>query len=354
MGKVLVAILNKDNAEGLKKVLNSLVNQVGSCRICECFDVLVIDGGSEDHSAGVVKEYQSKYPCINFKVQDVLGGVGPARLEVVRYALDNGYEYIVWGDSENIYGHDYVTKILSTPDECEVVSGKPLMGCRNIFEKLFYWYHAYHVLFSYVRKRHAPGNNKLVKTSAYSKSIYPPISRSDDFYFSIIALKKNVKFCYNDAAQLTVTLPSDWAGIKSWQRARMLGSVQGATLLGMKFPPDFIPWLLFSLYPIYLLVSSVLTLRADPLGYLMTLLISATTIYLMLKLFKLSKEVCLENRLTNALTGFLGMYLHSLFTTYYALRYVLKYSRNSLKEELIKKSSSTMRKFRFSLGEIRD
>ncbi len=349
MGKALVVILNKDNAEGLKNVLNSLVNQTPDYGICKYFDVLVVDGGSKDPSSDVVKLFRDTYPCIEFKVQEVLGGVGPARLEAIKYALNNGYEYIIWGDSENIYKDDYVSKILSSPKDCEVVSGKPLIICENLFEKLFYWYHAYHVIFSYVRKRHAPGNNKLVKTSAYSKSLYPPISRSDDFYFSVIALKKGVKFCYNEDALVTVALPNNWGGVKSWQRARMLGSLQGAAFLNMRFPPDFMPWFLFSLYPAYMLTSCVLMLTSNLLGYLLILPILTATLYLILKLFRLSKKVCLKNCLINPIAAFIGMYLHSLFTTYYTLRYSLKFSRSEVRKELLERISAIMGNYNLKL-----
>ncbi|MEM0453423.1 MAG: glycosyltransferase family A protein [Sulfolobales archaeon] len=349
MSKILVVILNKDNADGLKKVLESLVNQVGGCKICECFDVLIVDGNSKDESMGVFTEFQSKYSCIKFRIQEVPGGVGPARLEAVRYALDNGYEYIIWGDSENVYSEDYVTQILSSPDKCEVISGKPLIRCNNLFDKFFYWYHAYHVLFSYVRKKHAPGNNKLVKASVYSKSTYPPIVRSDDFYFSIKALRKSINFCYNRNALVTVALPNDWEGVKSWQRARILGSVQGALLLNMVVPPDFLPWFLFSLYPLYLIVSYSLMLASNIIGYVLLISILTTTLYMILKLGRLSNEVCLNKCLSNPIAGFIGMYMHSLFTVYYTLKYVIKYISKKNREDLIKRSKAITSQYGFSL-----
>jgi len=353
--KVLVVILNKDNAEGLRETLNSLVNQVGSCRVCECFDVLVIDGGSKDKSAEIASEFTSKYPCMKFKVQEVLGGVGPARLEAIKYAISNGYEYILWGDSENIYCEDYVSQMIKTPTDCDVVSGKPLLRCHELSDKLFFWYHAYHVLFKYVRERHAPGNNKLVKTHVYSKSIYPPIIRSDDFYFSILALKRGVKFCYNDDAVVIVTTPKDWQGIRSWQKARLLGVVQGAVLINSKLPPDFIPWFTFSLYPIYVMISLYLIMGSGIvtlLGYSLLTMILAITSYMIIRLSKLSKDVCVENKLFNGFLGFVGMYLHSIFTTYYTLKYVLKYLKTDMKEELIRKSQKILDKYGFNIERI--
>jgi glycosyltransferase involved in cell wall biosynthesis len=109
--KGLVVLANKDDAEGLRRALDTLVRQKG-CEVCKCFDILVIDGGSRDASDEVVESYSRKYGCINFKVQDVKGGVGPARIEAIRYALDRGYKYVVWGDSGNEYSEEYMKELV--------------------------------------------------------------------------------------------------------------------------------------------------------------------------------------------------------------------------------------------------
>lgn len=336
--KVLVIILNKDNADGLREALRSLISQAGGCTICECFEILVMDGGSNDRSEDVVREFGSRYPCIEFRVQRFRGGVGPARIEAVRYALERGYDYILWGDSENVYLDGYVDGMLSTASNCDVTSGKPVLKCSDVASKLFYWYHAYHVLFKYVRRTHAPGNNKLVKTEVYAKSIYPPVVRSDDFYFSIIALRRGVKYCYNSKALVEVKLPSSWRDIKSWQRMRLLGSVQGAKLLGMRIPPDFIPWLALALYPFYVLAAIYLALvpATYSLGLTLLALASLVPAFLLVKLHLLSKEVCLNHSMVNALFGILGMYVHSLFTTYYTVLFTAKYLRRDARTRLFK------------------
>ena len=83
--KVLVVILNKDNAEGLKKCLESLKNQS-----VDDFDVLVMDGGSRDGSKEVAKRFG-----VDFRVQKRLGGTGFARVEACQYALEKGYDVVV-------------------------------------------------------------------------------------------------------------------------------------------------------------------------------------------------------------------------------------------------------------------
>ncbi|RLG76352.1 MAG: hypothetical protein DRO12_04430, partial [Thermoprotei archaeon] len=110
MVKVLVVILNKNNAQGLRRALGSLVKQ--TVPICRVFDVLVLDGGSEDESEEVVLEFAKTFKCIEFRVQKVKGGTGPARIEACNYAYERGYDVIIWGDSENVYDANYVAELV--------------------------------------------------------------------------------------------------------------------------------------------------------------------------------------------------------------------------------------------------
>ncbi len=340
MADVLVVILNKDNARGLQQCLESLAHQE-RCRICECFDVLIMDGGSEDGSDEVAKEFSRKYPCVEFRVQRVGGGVGPARIEAIKYALSRGYSAIVWGDSENEYSQDYMRRLIShLKEDCDVVSGKSILECGSLWSKLFYWYHSYHTLFKYVRKRHAPGNNKLVKAGVYRLATYPPTSRSDDFYFSIMTLKKNISICYESNAVVKVGLPSEWRGVIGWQRARVRGLVEGTLLLKYALPPDFLPWLGMLLSPIVFALNTLLfTWLPPPLNYLFGALIvghALAVAALVVKLTLLGREVCIKSSPLQGILGLLGMYLHSIFTVYYTLKYKLRSSelRTALRRRL--------------------
>lgn len=337
---MLVVLLNKDNAEGLGKALESLINQSG-VSICVDFDVLVVDGWSTDDSELVASKFRERFRCINFVKQRFRGGVGQARVEAVRYAMDLGYDLIIWGDSENVYSEDYVGSFLrcfGDSESCDVCSGSTYVR-DSFWGMLFYWYHAYHHLFKLVSRRHAPGNNKAVKISLYEKHIYPAIPRSDDFFFSL-SLHGNAEFCLCEEASLVTTVPKSLREIIAWQRNRVKGLVEGSLLAGKKLPPDFIPWFLFALSPLIILITYLIamsegltSLTSIPAEAVFLAYLAGLT-YLTIKLELLAKEKYLRYRPLQGFLGLLGMYLHSIFTTYYTLKFTntLKYRVNEIKE----------------------
>jgi glycosyltransferase involved in cell wall biosynthesis len=357
--------MNKNNAEGLRKALETLAKQV-ECRICECFDILIIDGHSEDDSSEVARKFSEIYPCVTFKMQEIQGGVGPARLEAVKYAIDKGYKYIIWGDSENEYTYAYVANIKRYLDgDCDIVSGKSVIKDRSIWSRMFFWYHTYHLLFSYVAKRHAPGNNKGVKVDLYQKYVYPPTSRSDDFYFSYITEKEGLRYCVNDDAVIKVSMPNLWREVLGWQRARVKGLVEGALILGRRLPPDFLPWFGYLIAPFIALAFLMIGLEvlrggllenvfiANALGFS---LVSLFILYalgiagLLTKLVLLSRKLYGKYRFSLGILGLIGMYLHAVFTTYYSIKHYMKL-RGS-KPELINRTFNVLQKFGFRLEQI--
>lgn len=339
--RALVVLLNKDNAEGLEKALESLVNQ-SNASVCVDFDILIVDGWSEDGSELVAERFRERFKCVNFVKQRFRGGVGQARVEAVRYAIDSDYDLIIWGDSENVYSRNYVSGFLKCFNDeaaCDVCSGSTYVR-DSFWGMLFYWYHTYHHLFKFVSRRHAPGNNKAVKTSLYEKFVYPAIPRSDDFFFSL-SIQGSAEFCHCEKASLITTVPRSFKGVIAWQRNRVRGLVEGSLLIGRKLPPDFIPWFLFALSPIiisltYLIIASLgltyflISIPAETvfLAYLVGLT------YLAARLELLARERYLRYRPLQGLLGLLGMYLHSIFTTYYTLKFLrlLKHRVTEIKE----------------------
>lgn len=327
--RTLAVMLNRNNAEGLKAALDSLTRQSGA-RICVDYDVLVVDGWSTDASDEVVKEFSSKSGCVKLVRQKFPGGVGQARVEAVRHALDLGYDVVVWGDSENVYSEDYVRKILdcinSTPG-CDVCSGSTYVR-EGFWGGFFYWYHTYHHLFKLVSKKHAPGNNKAVKTSLYGRHVYPAISRSDDFFFSLFVYG-NAEFCHCSEAKLTTSIPDSLKGVVAWQKSRVKGLVEGTLLNGRSLPPDFLPWFLLIASPFLLaLIHTPKILGFNSLlqstAWFLTVAYVAGVAYMVVRLELLARERYLGYRPLQGFLGLAGMYLHAFFTTYYTIKYLIE------------------------------
>lgn len=325
--KVLVVLMNKDNAAGLRRALETLVRQEG-CRICECFNVLILDGASKDNSADIAEDFIAEYPCIRFKVQEVPGGVGPARLEAVRYAMEKGYEYILWGDSENVYSPRYVAEMLSSPPDCDIVSGRSLVVRESVWSDMFFWYHAYHEIIPGLYKRHSPGNNKLAKVAtAYREALYPPSKRSDDFYYTLIVLRKGlgVRYCLQPGAVVRVSMPRTYEEVKGWQSSRVKGLIEAAIMVGDKRPPDLLPWSLYSLTPFIgssLMASSLaLPPPISPVALVLGALVSLTPVVFSSIIAGRSRNVYEGGGLRTFPYVIVGTLLHGFMTLRYYLRW---------------------------------
>ncbi len=306
--KVLVVILNKDNAEGLRKTLDSLIKQ--SLPICEVFDVLVMDGGSKDHSREVTMEFSRKYPCIMFRVQKTLGGTGYARLEASLYALEQGYDVVIWGDSENVYDKRYIEGFIEKfNDGCDVVGGVPIVE-DGFWAHAYAWYHSIHLVIPWVGRRHIPGNNRGEKTSVYHKALYPVSRRAEDYGYSLLLMKKGIRLrhCISRDSLVYVSLPRRLGGIIKWQNYRARGVAEVCRDIGV-FPLDCLLWVLF----LALVVTGVLL---TPFYPVIGLAILSLPVLSSIAIYVLSRRYILEPRLRYIPAPFIGLLIHS----YYCLK----------------------------------
>ena len=294
--KTLVVILNKDNADNLKRCLESLLNQS-----VKDFDILVLDGASKDNSKEVAEKYGVK-----FKVQDKLGGTGFARIEGCLYALKNGYDVVIWGDSENYYDRDYIKEILKTLKNCDVAGGIPIVE-GGFFAHAFAWYHAIHLIFPNLYKVHIPGNNKAEKTWIYRVALYPKSIRAEDYGFSLLLLKKGIKLKQEVAnAVVYVSLPKSFGDILKWQSARAKGVAQALKEVGFK-PYDVVAWSFISLLiPILLILSFV---SCIPLLAYVSILLTAS-IWLHIK----SRKFIKNYKKIYFFAPLFGILLHSIYS----------------------------------------
>ncbi len=311
--KVLVVILNKNNAESLRRCLNSLIKQ--RCKICQEFDVLVMDGGSSDDSREVTLKFSRDYPCIKFKVQEIIGGTGFARREACIYALERGYDVVIWGDSENEYDESYIEEVLKKLKKCDVVGGIPEVN-GDFFGHAFAWYHAIHLIIPKLYRVHIPGNNRAEKTFIYRKVIYPTSIRAEDYGFSILLLKKGIRLeqCVANAL-VRVSLPRTLRDVLSWQEIRARGVAQ--TLKEIEFGPwDLLAWSsILALLIIFLVISLISPL---PLAIYMSILI-LISIYLYIRSIQFIKKP----KIIYALAPLIGIMIYS----FYSIKALIYYLR---------------------------
>ncbi|MEM2552683.1 MAG: hypothetical protein QXE02_04115, partial [Sulfolobales archaeon] len=261
--------------------------------------------------------------------QSVKGGTGPARIEILEVLRKKGYEYIIWGDSENIYSREYVERILAMLDRgCDIASGRSVVARQSIWSEAFYWYHAFHNLFPrIVGSRHAPGNNMGVKISVYNLASYPPSKRSDDYIFTFSLIKNGsggdeinrVKYCIDENAVVHVSMAENIRGIISWQRSRVSGLVKGSLYIGLKIPPDLLSWSIPLVVFLTLLTLSIVLL--NPVLLTIPIIgITSLSVFLHIK----SKRYLDRRTYATGLIATLGMILHAVFTTVYVLEDLIK------------------------------
>ncbi len=298
--RTLVVILNKDNADGLRKCLQSLASQTA-----EDFDVLVLDGASKDASEEVAREFN-----VTFKVQDRLSGTGYARVEACRYALERGYDAVIWGDSENVYSEEYVERMVEGLEDADVVGGVPIVE-GGFFAHAFAWYHAIHAFIPAVAKKHIPGNNRGERVKIFERAMYPESRRAEDYGFSLLLMKRGVKLEQRVVdAKVYVSLPESIGDIHRWQMARAKGAAEAAYEVGV-FPSDALIWLL-ALLPFPLLLISPM------LSALLMLLVFLASLVIFVK----SLSFIRKPKRAYFFAPFIGILIYSAYTLVSLLHYL--------------------------------
>ena len=99
VNKTLIIIPTYNEAGNIQKMIHALVG------LREEVDVLVVDDGSPDGTAQIVKDQKVIYPGrIHLMVREGKQGLGTAYIAGFKYALDYGYEYVVEMDAD--FSHD--------------------------------------------------------------------------------------------------------------------------------------------------------------------------------------------------------------------------------------------------------
>jgi len=78
------------------------------------FHILIVDDGSPDGTADIVKGLQKEYPQLHLLERSTKDGLGTAYIAGFKYALDKGYEYIFEMDADFSHTPEDLLKLLKT------------------------------------------------------------------------------------------------------------------------------------------------------------------------------------------------------------------------------------------------
>lgn len=97
--------------------------------LSHAFDILVIDDGSPDGTAAIVKNLQEEFPQLNILERAGKQGLGTAYIAGFRWALAQGYDYIFEMDADFSHNPDDLIRL---HDACAVEGADLAIGSRYV------------------------------------------------------------------------------------------------------------------------------------------------------------------------------------------------------------------------------
>ncbi len=113
MDRKVVIIPTYNEKENIEAIIRKVFSLDGD------FNVLIIDDGSPDGTAGIVKELQREFPERLFMIErSGKLGLGTAYLTGFRWALERGYDYIFEMDADFSHNPDDLPRLYEACAEC--------------------------------------------------------------------------------------------------------------------------------------------------------------------------------------------------------------------------------------------
>jgi dolichol-phosphate mannosyltransferase len=120
----LVIIPTYNEKENIEKIILKVFS------LAKKFDILIVDDGSPDGTASIVKNIQFKFPdSLYIKERTGKLGLGTAYIHGFKWALKNNYDYIFEMDADFSHNPDDLIKLL---DACSLSNGDVSIGSRYI------------------------------------------------------------------------------------------------------------------------------------------------------------------------------------------------------------------------------
>mgnify|MGYP001066766961 FL=1 len=120
--ETLVIIPTYNECENIGEMLSRLLEL--PCRV----DVLVVDDGSPDGTAGIVRERMQGEPRVHLIERPRKLGLGSAYRDGFRYALEHGAEYVFEMDADFSHDPAVIPRFLEAAADADLVLGSRYLG----------------------------------------------------------------------------------------------------------------------------------------------------------------------------------------------------------------------------------
>lgn len=117
---VIIPTYNEsDNVENMLTALNGLYPELS---------VLVIEDGSPDGTAAIVKKYQATHPNVHMIERQGKLGLGTAYITGFKWALEKGYEFVFEMDCDFSHDPKDIQGLLAAAQNCDLAIGSRYVG----------------------------------------------------------------------------------------------------------------------------------------------------------------------------------------------------------------------------------
>ena len=123
MPERLVIIPTYNEIENISKILTYVLS------LPMAFDILIVDDGSPDGTASVVKKFQTNHKSVHLLERKGKSGLGTAYIAGFKWALDHQYEYIFEMDADFSHNPDDLIRLY---EACSIDGADMSVGSRYI------------------------------------------------------------------------------------------------------------------------------------------------------------------------------------------------------------------------------
>ena len=204
MKKLSIITINRNNAEGLRRTIDSVVTQT-----FKDYEYIVIDGASTDGSVDVIKEYTGK---ITFQVSEPDTGIYNAMNKGIRMAKGEYCQFLNSGDY--LFDTDVLNKVFTRNNSEDLLYGDIIVRKENS-ERI--WHFPEKLSFFYLSTEFLGHSSTFIKRNLFDQVGYynEDLQIVSDWEFFLLALAKynctSIKLNYKISYILSGGISSDKA-----------------------------------------------------------------------------------------------------------------------------------------------